>query len=161
MRLSVYEAIKLYQDNVFRSAFYICKNRQDAEDICQETFLAYHRDDTEFENQEHLKAWLLRTAINKSRSLYRQFWRRNTEPLEACMDAAVNEAEDYSGLLSAVLTLPVRCRSVIHLFYYEDYKISEIAELLGISEGAVKAQLSRGRKLLKEKLLEEWDDEEQ
>ncbi len=161
MRLSVQEAVRLYQDNVFRSAFSICRNRQDAEDISQETFLAYCRDRTEYDSEEHVKAWLLRTAINKSRSLYRQFWRRNTEPLEEYMEVSEAESGDYADLLAAVMALPVRCRTIIHLFYYEDYPIKEISGLLGISEGAVKSQLNRGRKLLREKLQEEWNDEEQ
>jgi len=160
MRLSVQDAVHMYKDNVFRAAYYICKNRPDAEDICQETFLAYFKDSTEFESEEHVKAWLLRTAINRSRSLFRQLWRRNTEPLEEYMEFTEEKKDSYADLLSAVLSLPVRCRTIVHLFYYEDYKIREISQLLGISEGAVKSQLNRGRALLKEKLQEEWNDEE-
>ena len=77
------------------------------------------------------------------------------------MEVSEAESGDYADLLAAVMALPVRCRTIIHLFYYEDYPIKEISGLLGISEGAVKSQLNRGRKLLREKLQEEWNDEEQ
>ena len=62
-------------------------------------------------------------------------------------------------LLQAVSELPLKCRTVIHLFYYEDYKIKEIAETLNVSENTVKSQLNRGRTLLKAKLKEKWEDE--
>ena len=160
MRLSIQDAVQLYKDSVFRAAFNICRNRTDAEDICQETFLAYFKDQSEFESEEHVRAWLLRTAINKSKSLYRRFWHRYTEPLEEAMDCSEESTESFIDVLDAVLSLPVRCRTIVHLFYFEDYKISEIAQMLSLSEGAVKSQLNRGRKLLKEKLQEEWNDEE-
>ncbi|MBR0376418.1 MAG: RNA polymerase subunit sigma, partial [Firmicutes bacterium] len=56
--------------------------------------------------------------------------------------------------------LPRKYRVVIHLFYYEEYSVAQIAQLLHSREGTVKSQLSRGRKLLKEKMQEEWDDDE-
>ena len=62
--------------------------------------------------------------------------------------------------LRAVLRLPERYRIVIHLFYYEDYSIAEIARLLDLSEGAVKSRLSRARKQLRAQLTEGWEDEQ-
>lgn len=69
------------------------------------------------------------------------------------------EPED-SRLFEAVMRLPDKYRIVIHLFYYEDYAIAEIAQILNRREGTVKSQLNRGRKLLKTMLMEEWDDDE-
>ena len=65
-----------------------------------------------------------------------------------------------SRLFGAVMALPERYRTVIHLFYYEDMSVAEIAGLLSVREGTVKSRLSRGRKLLKNELMEEWDDDE-
>ena len=70
------------------------------------------------------------------------------------------EEPEEKELFGAVMTLPDKYRIVIHLFYYEDYDIREIAEILHCREGTVKSQLSRGRKLLKEVLKEEWCDDE-
>ena len=69
------------------------------------------------------------------------------------------EPED-GELFEAVMRLPDRYRVAIHLFYYEEYSIREIAELLQCREGTVKSQLSRGRQLLKNMLEEAWDDDE-
>ena len=160
MRLSLRPAMDRYELSVFRAAYYICKNRQDAEDVCQDTFLAYFDTDRDFESPEHIRAWLLRTAINKAKNVCRAFWRRNRESLDDHAELTAGEDPEGSGLLDAVLRLPIRCRTVMHLFYYEDYSVKETAELLGISENTVKSQLNRGRRLLKEMLREGWTDDE-
>ena len=74
-------------------------------------------------------------------------------------DLAFEEPKD-SRLFEAVMKLPDKYRSVIHLFYYEDYAVEEIARILRRPKGTVKSQLSRGRQLLKTMLAEEWNDDE-
>lgn len=76
------------------------------------------------------------------------------------MDELVFTEPADSRLFEAVMRLPEAYRIVIHLFYYEDYSIREIAALLKRREGTVKSQLSRGRALLKHTLKEEWNDDE-
>ena len=160
MRLSLQQAMQQHALSVFRAAFYICKNQQDAEDVCQETFLAYYGSGRDFESAEHLRAWLLRTAINKARNVCRSFWRRSRDSLDELPETAAPEAREDGALLRAVLALPVRCRTAVHLFYYEEYSVKEIAELLRVSENTVKSQLHRGRALLKAALQEGWNDDE-
>ena len=65
-----------------------------------------------------------------------------------------------SRLFAAVMGLPEKYRVAVHLHYYEGYGVSEMARLLSVREGTVKSWLSRGRKLLKNRLMEEWDDDE-
>ena len=141
MRLSLQPAMDRYELSVFRAAYYICKNRQDAEGTNKS--ITYDV-----------------TAINKAKNVCRAFWRRNRESLDDHAELTAGEDPDGSGLLDAVLRLPVRCRTVMHLFYYEDYSVKETAELLGISKNTVKSQLNRGRRLLKEMLREGWNDDE-
>ena len=62
-------------------------------------------------------------------------------------------------LFETVMNLPEKYRTVIHLFYYEDYTVHEISDILKLSESNVKVRLSRGRSLLKEKLQEEWEND--
>ena len=62
-------------------------------------------------------------------------------------------------MFEAVMNLPEKYRIVVHLFYYEDYTVHEIADILKLSESNVKVRLSRGRALLKEKLQEEWEND--
>lgn len=166
-KLAIEQALQLYQDSVFRAAFYVCKNREDAEDVAQETFLAYCRDQRDFESSDHVRAWLLRVAINKAKNLKASFWHRRRENVPDFAEwLSIRESEaqplpdkDDLDLIQAVMDLPEKCRLIVHLFYYEDYSVKEIAEILGINENTVKSQLHRGRTLLKNKLKEMWEDE--
>ena len=63
-------------------------------------------------------------------------------------------------LFDEVMRLPEKTRIVIHLYYYEDMSVREIAHILMSTEGAVKMRLSRGRNMLKASLQEEWSDDE-
>ena len=78
MRQPVQQLIQLYQNNLFTAAFNICQNQMDAEDAVQETFVQYYTSRKEFENEQHIRAWLLRVVINKAKNINRTFW-KNTE----------------------------------------------------------------------------------
>lgn len=160
MRQSVQELFEKYQNNLYAAAFNICKNTEDAKDIVQETFIQYYSLKKEFDNEQHIRAWLIRVAINKAKNINRSFWRKNKKPLEDYMESLTFETPESEELFETVMALPEKFRIVIHLFYYEDYAIREIADILKISESNVKVRLSRGRSLLKVKLQEEWDDDE-
>ncbi len=160
MRQSVQELVALYQNNLFAAAFHICRDAQDAEDVVQDTFVQYYTAKKEFDNEQHIRAWLIRVAINKAKNASRSFWRRNRIPLEEYMETLVFETQESADLFEVVMKLPEKYRIVIHLFYYEDYAVSEIANILHLSESNVKVRLSRGRRLLRSALKEEWDDDE-
>lgn len=160
MRRSVQELFEKYQNNLYAVAFNICKNAEDAKDVVQDTFIQYHLLRKEFDDEQHIRAWLIRVAINKAKNINRSFWRKNKRPLEDYMETLTFETPESEELFETVMALPEKFRIVIHLFYYEDYAIREIADILKISESNVKVRLSRGRSLLKEKLQEEWEDDE-
>ena len=160
MRQSVQELFEIYQNNLYAVAFNVCKNAEDAEDVGQDTFIQYYSLRKEFDNEQHIRAWLIRVAINKAKNINRSFWRKNKRPLEDYMESLTFETPESEELFETVMALPEKFRIVIHLFYYEDYAIREIADILKISESNVKVRLSRGRSLLKEKLQEEWEDDE-
>ena len=159
MRQPVQELIERYRHNLFAAAFQICKNQEDAEDVVQETFIQYHITKKEFDSEEHIRAWLLRVAMNKAKNVNLTFWRRNRQSLEDYIETLTFETREAGELFETVLSLPEKYRIVIHLFYYEEYSVQEIAKVLSLSESNVKVRLSRGRKLLKEVLKEEWEDD--
>ncbi|GFI22459.1 ECF RNA polymerase sigma factor SigR [Lachnospiraceae bacterium] len=159
MRQSVQELATLYQSNLFAAAFNICKNAQDAEDVVQDTLVQYYTIKKEFESEQHIRAWLIRVTINKAKNVTRTFWRRNKISIEDYMETLVFETPQAENLFEIVMHLPEKYRIVIHLYYYEDYAVREIADILKLSESNVKIRLSRGRALLKEALKEEWDDD--
>ncbi len=160
MRQSVQELFEKYQDNLYIIAFNVCKNAEDAKDVVQDTFIQYYSAKKEFDDEQHIRAWLIRVAINKAKNMNNTFWRRNKMSLEDYMETLAFETPASEELFETVMHLPEKYRIVIHLFYYEDYTVHEIADILKLSESNVKVRLSRGRSLLKEKLQEEWEDDE-
>lgn len=153
------EVFESYGDRLFSVAFTVCQNREDAEDVLQDTLLRYDRAQKEFESGEHVKAWLIRVAINRAKDIRACFWRRNRADWEESMAALPFEEEADSRLFQAVMRLEEKYRIVIHMFYYEDYDIREIAGILGCPVGTVKSRLSRARALLKTTLGEEWNND--
>ena len=159
MRQSVQELAALYQRSLFAAAFNMCKNKQDAEDVVQDTFVQYYTTKKEFESEQHVRAWLMRVAVNKAKNINRTFWRRNKVSIEDYMETLVFETPEAETLFETVMQLPEKYRIVIHLYYYEDYTVSEIADILKLSESNVTIRLSRGRGMLRNALKEEWDDD--
>ncbi len=159
MRLPIEAAVEKYKQSLFAAAFAVCGNPDDSDDAVQEAFIKYYSSDKEFESEEHLKAWLIRVAVNRAKDISSSFWKRNRVSWEEYMETVTFETPEDSELFSAVMKLDEKYRAVIHLYYYEDYQIKEIAEILGSSESAVKSRLSRARKLLKIMLSEDWNDE--
>ena len=160
MRLSVDEAFQKYGDRIFSAAFSICQNQTDADDVTQDALIRYYSLNKEFENEQHLKAWLIRVAINRAKDITASFWRKNKVNWEDYMAELPFQEPEDSRLFEAVMRLPGKYRTVIHLFYYEGYAIEEIAGILHRPAGTVKSQLNRGRKLLKNTLQEEWNGDE-
>ena len=154
MRLSVDEAFRRYGDRVFSAAFSVCGNREDADDTVQDTFLKYYTREQDYIDETHLKAWLLRVAINRAKDITGAFWRRNRVSWEEYMDELEFQEPEDRSLFEAVMRLPEKYRIVIHLFYFEEYSIDEISATLHSHPGTVKSRLSRGRKLLKSMLTE-------
>ncbi len=160
MRRSVQELFEKYQDNLYIIAFNVCKNAEDAKDVVQDTFIQYYSAKKEFDDEQHIRAWLIRVAINKAKNVNNTFWRRNKMSLEDYMETLTFETPESEELFETVMHLPEKYRIVVHLFYYEDYNVHEIADILKLTESNVKVRLSRGRSLLKEKLQEEWGNDE-
>ena len=156
-------AFDTYGTAVLRAATAYLHNRADAEDVLQETFVRRMQSAPKFESAEHEKAWLLRVAINLSKNKLKSAWfRKNKLQADDFSDLA-EDGDDIAELQfvwEAVKKLPVKYREVIHLFYQEGYATAEIASLLGKKEPTVRSLLSRGRKLLREILREEYDFDE-
>lgn len=160
MKLPVQDLMNMYKNNVYAAAFSICKNASDAEDVVQDTFLQYYMTHKNFDNEQHIRAWLLRVAINKAKNIQSSFWRRNGMPLDDFIETLSFETPETKGLFEEVMKLPEKYRVVVHLFYYEDYSIKEIAKILRTTESNIKVRLSRGRVKLKDALKEDWEDEQ-
>ena len=159
MRQPVQQLIERYQNSLYAAAFITCQNQMDAEDVVQETFVQYYTSRKEFESEQHIRAWLLRVVINKARNINRTFWKKNKCSLEDYIETLTFPNSQSRDLFEEVMKLPDKYRIVIHLFYYEDYSVREIADILKLSESNVKVRLSRGRALLRDSLKEEWEND--
>ncbi|MCD7821511.1 MAG: RNA polymerase sigma factor [Clostridiales bacterium] len=149
------EVVRQNLDTVYRAALVCCKNPADAEDVVQATFEKLLRSNTVFVNDDHLRRWLVRVAVNEGRNLWKSFWRRNGSSLEELgMEPSAPEVR-HPALLEEVLALPVQYRTVLHLYYYEGYSTREIAHLLHLSEANVRTRLKRGRDRLRRQLEKE------
>ena len=146
-----------YSKMIVRLAFTYTKSLCDAEDIAQDVFVSLIEKNKTFENSEHEKAWLIRVTVNKSKNFVKSSWVKKTVPIDEAMTKTTEEKSD--DILEEVLKMPEKYRTVIHLFYYEGYPINEIAEILGKSTGTIGTWLSRGRKILKERLEGGFTDE--
>lgn len=140
--------IAAYGDMLFRVCLLTLGNHADAEDAMQETLLKYLSKAPVFRDEEHEKAWLIRVAVNQSRDLLRAQNRRKKYERESAR--CVPAGQDGGPLLDALLTLPEKFKTVLFLHYVEEYKVTEVAEVLGISASAVKMRLQKGRRLLEE-----------
>ena len=148
-----------YKDNIFAIGFNYFKNSIEADDVVQETFLKLALSGKEFENEEHLRNWLIRVAVNECKRVSLSSWVKKKVSLEEYTGQIDFDTNEESRVFTAVMSLPKKYRQVIHLYYYEDCCTAEIADYLGISQTAVTTRLLRGRKKLKEDLLEVWKDE--
>lgn len=143
-----------YIDDVYRIALNCCRNNADAEDAVQNTFLKLLTTDTKFTDDDHIRRWLIRVAVNDCKNNLSSFWRRKVTYFDELPREPEGFSEDERWLLSEIDRLPPKYSAVLHLYYYEGYKCGEIAELLCISESNVQTRLQRARKLLKTNLEE-------
>ncbi|MBQ8267754.1 MAG: sigma-70 family RNA polymerase sigma factor [Clostridia bacterium] len=144
-KISATEAFKRYSDMVYRLAVARVKNKYDADDILQEVFLRFIKCKNKANNDEHTKALLIRITINCSKSMLSRSWFKKTTPL----DENLSVSDPSFDTLDAVLRLPQKYRTVIHLHYYMGYSVDEIADLLKSKPSTVKSQLHRARQKLK------------
>lgn len=150
---SLSEKYDLYGNMLFKLCMVILCNREDAEDVVQDTFAKYLRKHPEFHSEEHEKAWLIRVATNGSRDKRRCAWFKNTVSFDEVGEYA--ETPEQSQVLEQLMSLPLKYKTILHLHYVEGYKVREIADILGMRENAVKVALYRGRERLKLELKEE------
>lgn len=152
-------AVRRNHQRVFLIALSFVKNEADAEDIMQNVFCKLWKYDREFEDEEHTDRWITRVTVNESKNLLRSpFKQRHTSLEDAAEMSVFDEKRDFD-LFHAVMKLPKKHSVVLHLFYYEDLPVKDIAKLLGIKESAVKTRLSRGRAQLRKMLGDEWINE--
>lgn len=151
-------AMAEYGDTVYRLALCRTQSIPDAEDVYQDVFLALLRQQAEGWEAGRMKAWLIRTTLNRCTDLHRFRLRRPVLPLDEALTCPVDEAA--AELWEAVGVLPEKLRTAVHLYYAEGYQAEEIAAMLGVPAATIRTRLRRAREKLKS-VLGGMEDAEQ
>ena len=157
--LSYEEVVRKYASAVASACIMRLGSYADAEDCFQNTFLKLYTTSPSFNDEAHLKAWLLRVAINECRSITRKLGR--TLPLETVENTPVfmNEDGDSDSFPSVLMRLKPKYREVLYLYYCEDFSIAQTAEILHKNQNTVKTLLRRGREMIKKLYGGELDEQ--
>ena len=139
--------VEKYSDMIFRIAYQYLFNKYDAEDIVQEVFVKLLTKKVIFKDEEHVKSWLIRVTINQCLDYKKTLAKRSVVPIEN-MEIPFEQREE--GILEELQLLKEDERNILYLYYYEGYKIKEIAKILKQKQNTINSKLTRARKKLKE-----------
>lgn len=152
--MCIEELVLKYSNMLYKICIVMLCNEQDAKDAIQDTFCRYLEKRPDFANEEHAKAWLIRVASNICRDMLRLRSRHpkiSIDDLSNCLATPTQR-----DVLTELMELPPKQKVVIYLHYVDGYGVKEIADILKITESAVKKRLQRGRESLR--LLWKEDD---
>lgn len=144
----------LYKNDIYRLAYSITKNTYDTDDIVQTVFIKLYNNKIINKDDKEIKRWLIKVTINECKTIFLSSWKRRIVSLTEKHENIKYE-KDNDNLLNEINKLSKKERIVIFLYYYEGYKVKEIANLLGKSETNIQTILYRARKSLKDILEEE------
>ncbi len=147
-----------YGEMLYRIAYVYLANQDDVEDVLQDVFISFLQNLKKFKSEEHKKAWLIRTTQNKSINLLKASSRQNMNIEDIQIQSLDTDEDLHIDILKQIISLDEKYKSVVILYYYNDYSVSEIAQILKISKSAVKMRLKRSRELLKIQ-LEDYENE--
>lgn len=145
------------EKTLFHVAFSILHNEQDCADAVQEAITKAYMKKNQLQNSAYFKTWLTRIVINECYNMLR----KKKQYAEFCEEVIADKSylneyikEEYLDLYQAISKLKEKDKICVLLFYMEDYSVSQIAEVLKVSQGTVKSRLNRARRQLKELLQE-------
>ena len=149
--------ILAHQQAVFRLAYLLLGDPDDAEDVAQETFLRAWDHLKRFDSARPIRPWLLSIAANLSRNRRRSAGRYlaaltrafRSEPASANIEEKSAQHMDANDLWKAVQNLSAADQQIVYLRYFLDLSVSETAEVLQVAEGTVKSRLSRALEKLR------------
>lgn len=156
---SIDDIIDRYGDMVYRVILQHMRNEADTEDVVQDTFMKIMKQCPVFDHVKKEKAWVLKVAMNTCKDHWKYDRLRRHEELLEHYPANTASHMEFT-ILPYVKKLPQKYRDVIYLFYYEEYSVKEIAEILDKKEATILTWLNRARKQLKEMLKGSVDFEE-
>ena len=162
------ELIERYTARIYTHLFRLVRNREEAEDLTQETFLRVHRFFDGYDTSKPFRNWIYTIATNVGMNALRA-QRRRTALAEKSVEANQGGMQDRDSdsrrldakerVAQVVGRLPARSALLVQLHYREGMTIREAAETIGINEGAAKVALHRARKEMREWLEEDMKND--
>ena len=150
-----------YVDTVYRIALMLLKNVPEAEDVTQTVFIKLITSGTQFESDEHMKAWLIVTAKNTCKDLLKGWWHSKRVDSECVAEQAYSPDTVHSDIWDKIAGLEAKYKLPVYLYYYEGYKTEEIARMLKVSHATLRTRLRTAKKKLKLLLEEDIEDEKE
>lgn len=156
--------MRTYGNDEIRIAYSYLKQKQLAEDVAQDVFIKCYEKMDSFRNESSYKTWLIRITVNRCKDVLKSWSYKNlyitdffkSKQTKANLDHTYVVSEDKEDISKKVMELPVKQREVIILFYYEEFSVEEIANLLKTNSSTVKTRLHRGRLKLRESFEGAW-----
>lgn len=149
-----------YGDNLLRLCFLYLHDYHSAEDAVQETFIKAYRNIDKFRGEADIKTWLTSIAVNECKSQLRKKKYKNLFAItEMDKNTPYYDKVFDDTVINAVCSLKPKYKEVILLFYYQEMKAKDIANILNITESAVTVRLTRAREQLKKSLKGWYFDE--
>ena len=156
------EIMTRHGQDILRLVFSYVNSKELAEDLTQDIFVKCYKSLHTYKGKSSLRTWLWRIAINHCKDFLKSWYNKNVviseeQPIshrttKEMVEEVVIQKEEDDQLMAAIMTLPIKYREVIYLFYYEELLIKEIAVVTGASVNTVKTRLRRAKELLKERL---------
>lgn len=157
--------IEVYGNDVLRIATLYTQNPNIAEDIFQDVFLKVNKSLYSFKGNCSEKTWIIRITINTCKDYLKSAWKKKIVPIENLPESYSEDilnnnisSENSNLIIKEILSLPLKYKEVIILYYYKDFSTLEIAKILNIPEATVRTRMKRARELLKEKLKIIFED---
>ena len=152
--------MQAYGNDVIRIAYAYLKERQLAEDVAQDVFIKCYEKMETFRNESSYKTWMIKITVNRCKDVLKSWSYKNLlltnqfnhKKADVSVEQDYFKDKDSQNLSQQVMDLPVKLREVIFLYYYQDFSIGEISDLLKINENTIKTRLYRARNKLKEAL---------
>jgi len=148
-----------YKRQGFNLAYRICRNRENAEEILQNVFISIYQNLAQFNFKGEFSTWFYRIVYNQSISYLRKIKNSGTSlnefegmnnviDEEKTIEEIMSRSEAVHYLEQALIELEPDETALLHLYYYDDKRISEISEITGLNDSAIKTRLFRTRKKL-------------
>lgn len=138
-----------YQNTIYSISLNYVHNKLDAEDITQDVFMKYLSSDEKFDTLDNELYWIIRVTINTSITYIKSKWKSSVTLSNELVNVQEDNNSDALRMRQIISSLKDKYKEVIILYYYQNYKTNEIANILKVSQDTVKKRLERARDLIK------------